>query len=447
MLVRMASAGVYGFEAIDETLPYIPLAVRRVLDALGRKLSLEGWLSLSLVERRSLVRAGTDERIGADAAAILDRAAPIPARMDAVAEPPAAAPSAELVAALGSARPLEVPWPTRRPLARYAQAKCVAKPEKLARAYDEIVRGARLSHVTSAGDAHMVDVGSKSATARRAVATACVRTTRAVIEAIAAGGMAKGDVLAVARVAGILAAKRTPELIPLCHPVQTTGAAVDFDPDATRGELRVRATVEAIDRTGVEMEAMVAASVASLTIYDMIKSADRWAIVDAVRLEAKSGGKSGDVTRPSPASGAPLVALRELPPSVDEAIASVMHGGAGAVCVFLGVVRDRTGGRPVVKLEYEAYAGMAVAEMKRITREIAAEIAGARMAVVHRTGVLSVGDVAVVCAASAPHRDDAYRACRALIDRVKARVPIWKREHGPDGALWVDWQDARASTR
>jgi molybdopterin synthase catalytic subunit len=138
-----------------------------------------------------------------------------------------------------------------------------------------------------------------------------------------------------------------------------------------------------------------------------------------------------------------LVALRQVPPSVDEAIAHVKHGGAGAVCVFLGTVRDVSEGRPVVKLEYEAYASMAVAEMRRIADEIAAEEPGVRLAVVHRTGALEVGDVAVVCAASAPHRGEAYGACRALIDRVKARVPIWKREHGPDGAYWVGWQDAR----
>lgn len=145
-----------------------------------------------------------------------------------------------------------------------------------------------------------------------------------------------------------------------------------------------------------------------------------------------------------------LVALRDSPPSLDEAVAHVKRASAGAVCVFLGTVRDHSDDengrrRPVVKLEYEAYASMAAAEMTRIADEIAREIEGVRLAVVHRTGSLSVGDVAVVCAASAPHRGEAYRACRALIDRVKARVPIWKREHGPDGAYWVGWQDARCA--
>ena len=138
-----------------------------------------------------------------------------------------------------------------------------------------------------------------------------------------------------------------------------------------------------------------------------------------------------------------LVAMRDAPLSVDEAIAAVKHPGAGAVCVFLGAVRDTNEGRAVVKLEYEAYGTMAVAEMTRIAEEIERELAGVRLAVTHRVGALAVGDLAVVCAASAPHRDEAYLACRALIDRVKARAPIWKREHGPEGAYWVGWQDAR----
>ncbi len=111
--------------------------------------------------------------------------------------------------------------------------------------------------------------------------------------------------------------------------------------------------------------------------------------------------------------------------------------------MFLGTVRDENEGRPVTKLEYQAYASMAVAEMGRIVEESAREVEGVRLAVLHRTGALAVGDVAVVCAASAPHRGAACAACRQLIDRIKARVPIWKREHGPDGAYWVGWEDGR----
>jgi molybdopterin synthase catalytic subunit len=142
---------------------------------------------------------------------------------------------------------------------------------------------------------------------------------------------------------------------------------------------------------------------------------------------------------------ATLIAIQDSAVSVGEAIAAVSHPGAGAVSVFIGAVRDRNEGRPVVLLEYEAYAGMAEAEMRRIAAEIEAEIPGVRVAAIHRCGRLAVGDVAVACAASAPHRDEAFRACRLLIDRIKARVPIWKREHGPEGAYWVGWEDARCT--
>ncbi len=135
--------------------------------------------------------------------------------------------------------------------------------------------------------------------------------------------------------------------------------------------------------------------------------------------------------------------VRTEPLSMDEALALVSHPTAGGVVTFLGVVRDHSEGRPVVLLEYEAYATMAVAEIRRIIDEICAEVPGVRLAAQHRVGPLRVGEAAVVCAASAPHRGEAYRACRLLIDRIKHRVPVWKREHGPDGAYWVGWRDAR----
>ena len=130
---------------------------------------------------------------------------------------------------------------------------------------------------------------------------------------------------------------------------------------------------------------------------------------------------------------------------MDEVLAVVQHAGAGGLALFLGAVRDHNDGRPVTRLEYEAYASMAVAEMERIVAEIEASIPGVRCAVAHRTGTLDIGDIAVVCAASAPHRAEAFAACRRLIDEVKARAPIWKREHGPDGPYWVGWEDARCA--
>jgi cyclic pyranopterin phosphate synthase len=297
---RDRARGIYAFEHIDDELPFIPLAARRVLDVTGVKLTLEGWLSLPLEQRRQLVDAGAGAGVDPQAAKLAASAHPAPAHIAPVPDPESSAPPPVLLQTLGPARPLDsAAWAALSPLARYALGKYATRPDKVLPAYDEIVGKPVLSHLTASGDAHMVDISSKALTAREAVASACVRTTAAVIEAIASGGVAKGDVLGAARIAGLLAAKRTPELVPLCHPVQTTGAAIDFEADAARGELRIRATVEALDRTGVEMEAMVAAAVASLTVYDMIKSADRWAVIDAVRLEAKSGGKSGDVRRPA----------------------------------------------------------------------------------------------------------------------------------------------------
>ncbi len=133
-----------------------------------------------------------------------------------------------------------------------------------------------------------------------------------------------------------------------------------------------------------------------------------------------------------------LFAIRETSLDPSEAIAAVSHPGAGGIATFLGVVRDTNDGRRVERLEYEAYASMAEKELARIAREIEAEIPGVRLAALHRVGALAIGDVAVVCAASAPHREEAFVASRRLIDRIKERLPIWKREHYADGdSKWV----------
>lgn len=137
------------------------------------------------------------------------------------------------------------------------------------------------------------------------------------------------------------------------------------------------------------------------------------------------------------------VSIGEEPLSVDAVMAAVTRAGAGGVALFVGAVRDENDGHTVTRLEYEAYETMARAEMGRIVREITARDPDLRLAVAHRVGTLAVGDLAVVCAASAPHRGEAFAACRRLIDEVKARVPIWKREWGPDGPYWVGWRDAR----
>ena len=152
-----------------------------------------------------------------------------------------------------------------------------------------------LTHLNQKGEAHIVDVGGKDITARRAVARATLEAKPETVEAIAGGGLKKGDALAVARIAGIMAAKKTSELIPLCHPIALNKVEVDIA--AKDGTITILATAETNDRTGVEMEAMTAASVAALTLYDMAKGIDRAMRVSTVELVEKSGGKSGDFKR------------------------------------------------------------------------------------------------------------------------------------------------------
>jgi cyclic pyranopterin phosphate synthase len=154
-----------------------------------------------------------------------------------------------------------------------------------------------LSHLTPSGDARMVDVSAKAETAREAVAGITIKMQPATLAAVRAGQLAKGDVRGVARTAGILAAKRTPDLIPLCHPLRITGVDVRFTEDAVRSTLTVEATVRTVDKTGVEMEALTAAAVAGLTVYDMVKAVDRGVVLTDLCLLQKSGGKSGQWRR------------------------------------------------------------------------------------------------------------------------------------------------------
>jgi cyclic pyranopterin phosphate synthase len=156
----------------------------------------------------------------------------------------------------------------------------------------------KLTHFDAAGQAHMVDVGAKAETHRVAVAAGRIRMQPATLAAILAGSAKKGDVLGVARIAAIQAAKRTSELIPLCHPVALTSVAVEFHTDRTSSSIECRATVECTARTGVEMEALTAVNVALLTIYDMAKAMDRGMTLGDIRLLEKRGGKSGVYTAP-----------------------------------------------------------------------------------------------------------------------------------------------------
>ncbi|HKK14970.1 MAG TPA: cyclic pyranopterin monophosphate synthase MoaC [Gammaproteobacteria bacterium] len=160
---------------------------------------------------------------------------------------------------------------------------------------------AELTHFNAAGDAHMVDVGGKSETERAAVAEGWIRMQPRTLELIQGGGHKKGDVLGVARVAGIMAAKRTGELIPLCHPIALTRVEVALEPDAEAASVYCRATAATRGRTGVEMEALTAVQIALLTVYDMCKAVDRGMTIESVRLLEKAGGKSGHWRRESTA--------------------------------------------------------------------------------------------------------------------------------------------------
>jgi cyclic pyranopterin monophosphate synthase len=151
----------------------------------------------------------------------------------------------------------------------------------------------KLSHFDPKGAAHMVDVGAKESTARASVASGRIRMQAGTFRLIAGGRASKGDVLGVARIAAIQAAKRTPELIPLAHPLALTRVAVDFELQQKSSSVVIRVRVECRGQTGVEMEALTAAAVGLLTIYDMVKAVDRGMIVSEVRLEEKAGGKSG----------------------------------------------------------------------------------------------------------------------------------------------------------
>ena len=154
---------------------------------------------------------------------------------------------------------------------------------------------ARLTHVDEAGAARMVDVSAKDVTRRVATATGRVLVSAEVVRLLRGEGVPKGDALAVARIAGIMGAKRTPDLVPLCHPLAISGVVVDLE--VTDDAVAISATVRTTDRTGVDMEALTAVSVAALTVVDMVKAVDKAAVITDVRVETKTGGKSGDWQR------------------------------------------------------------------------------------------------------------------------------------------------------
>jgi cyclic pyranopterin phosphate synthase len=263
---------------------------------------------MPLERRRVLVREGSDERVDVDAVrAAVGVAEPAPTPIDAPDESRLAEPSAELLAqaraAWGEGALDAASWGALGKLERFALLHLASrhKPSRLREALDEMLapqsRGAGLTHVSASGEASMVDVGAKPITHRRAIASARVRMRPDTARRIVEGSTAKGDVLAAARLAGIMAAKRTPELVPLCHTVALARVAVSFDVDPAAGLVTIKTAADAHDRTGVEMEAMVAASVAALTLYDMLKAVERGICIEEVVLLEKQGGRSGHYRR------------------------------------------------------------------------------------------------------------------------------------------------------
>jgi len=295
---------LYDFEAATE-LQTPPLAARRALEVAGLRLSVDDWRALALPQRMSMAAAGAPEKVDVgQVLAIIAAAKRSPVRVDPVPQPDAERAPEPVRKALGESRPVDAVWANLRALDRWVLARLAAsgRVDAVARAFDEIASPRRVTaklppKPATRPEARMVDVSDKPVTHRRAVATARVKLDPDTLEKIASGDIPKGDVFAVARVAGIVAAKRTPELIPLAHVLAVTSADVELQGDTAAGEVHIRAVVEAMDRTGAEMEALTAASVAALTVYDMTKAVARWPSITDVRLEEKSGGRSGTVSR------------------------------------------------------------------------------------------------------------------------------------------------------
>ncbi len=278
---------IYAFERIDSSLDILPLAARRALDVTGVRITLDAWRTAPLETRARLVALGGAALVvPGEVRASLDASRVPFADITPVVDPPGEAPPTDAAIALDAAT-----WRALSPLDRYALVKIARgkHPENLPRALAEIAP-ALSTHLNERGEATMVDVGAKAVTARHAVARATVTMAKSTVLRLRAGDTPKGDVLATARIAGIQAAKRTSELIPLCHAIALTKVTIQLDVVDLGVEITARA--EARDRTGVEMEAMTAASVAALTLYDMLKGVDR-GIAFRVLLEEKAGGKTG----------------------------------------------------------------------------------------------------------------------------------------------------------
>jgi len=259
----------------------------------------------------------------------------------------------------------------------------------------------KLTHIDAQGQAHMVDVSAKGSTERSATAEAFVRMTPATLALIAENKIAKGDVLATARIAGIMAAKKTSELIPLCHPLNITSVTVDcklVDDEESCG-VHISATAKVVGVTGVEMEALTAASVAALTIYDMVKAVERGIVISDVRLVSKEGGKSGVYSAPAPIRAA----RRTAPPIARKPKASEvpMDGGSARFSV-----KDHNARREAFRRFMTAHG---------LTAHAWAKDAGLSVGVIYsflhgRTPSLSKSEEEKLASSAKVEIDDLYRA-------------------------------------
>jgi molybdenum cofactor biosynthesis protein MoaC len=293
---------LYRFDEVDERLELLPIAARRALDHAGCRVSREGWGSLPVALRKQIVVLGASR--GVDVDLVLEAAAlatPAPDEVEPNGDPDGDRVPDGVRSAFGSELPLsDAVWSSLSPLDRYALWKVASRGriERIRAAYSEIVGETAVStHLASGGGARMVDIGQKPSTERRAVSRGEVTMSAAAFDKLRFAQVAKGDVLGTARIAGIMAAKRTSELIPLCHAVALSKVTVDLELDDAQRAVIITGTAEATDRTGVEMESLVAVSVAALTVYDMMKSLDRGIVVGPIRLLEKSGGRSSNFSR------------------------------------------------------------------------------------------------------------------------------------------------------
>jgi cyclic pyranopterin phosphate synthase len=295
----VAQYRIFEFEDVDDCLTLVPLCARRALDAAGLKLPLAAWQALTLHTRQAIAQAGSRsstavEVVESSLSALDTRPAPVAGEPD----PPADRVPDFVTAALGNAYPLSSSiWAALEPLERWVLAKFARRDDKtrLTQAYQAIIgHSANSAHLDAGGSIRMINVAKKAPTQRIAVAESRIRMNTDAFTRLQLGNSPKGDVLSTARLAGIMAAKRTWEIIPLCHSVSLSGIDVKCTLLPEASSVTITTKVTATDRTGVEMEALVAASTAALTIYDMLKSIDRGMVIESTRLLSKAGGKSGD---------------------------------------------------------------------------------------------------------------------------------------------------------